>query len=358
MSRATIVGDRRHLGLLERQEEELVETRTYGAAAILTILSLPGIDAWAVSAPVAVSPGSVAGGSIASGCPTLSWGPLAGAESYELVIYRVGEEGVEAEPVLSRHIPGAALGWTPSLDRCLGAGGYAWSVRATTSGGLSEWAEPLFFEVALQPSAEELAAALELLRRRGSPEGHVDPADADPTAGEPVREAPGTPTADSSRIAVVPSASTAGNPSAKLRVAGEVRTVDSGGAARLWGRGRPNAFVYARPITGAYCVNFAAGGVQFGLSGIDVEWGSAADACPAGTWVCRRSDVAACDTARPDTGTDGRTCRGDPVDYDANLHFGWLADQWPNANGAMGFFEDGTQSLRAPCDSFPVWCCW
>jgi hypothetical protein len=345
--------------VLERLEEELVKTRTYCAAAVLAILSLPGIDAWAVSAPVAVSPGSVAGGSIASGCPALSWGALAGAESYELVIYRVGEEGVEAEPVLSQHIPGAALGWTPSLDRCLGAGGYAWSVRATTSGGLSEWAEPLFFEVAPQPSAEELAAALELLRRRGSLAGGVDPAHADQTAGEPVREAPETQTADPSRIAVVLSASTAGNPSAKLRVAGEVRTVDPGGAARLWGRGRPNVFVYARPITGNYCVNFAAGGVQFGLSSIAVDWSSAADACPVGTWVCRDSDVAACDTARPDTEADGLRCTGTAVNHNANRHFGWLADQWlHNANYGMAFAEDGTAGGSQSCYTYPVWCCW
>jgi hypothetical protein len=338
-----------------RQEEELVNTRTYGAAAILAILSLPGIDAWAVSAPVAVSPGSVAG-SIASGCPTLSWGALAGAESYELVIYRVGEEGVEAEPVLSQRIPGAALAWTPSLNRCLVAGAYAWSVRATTSDvGLSEWAEPLFFEVAPQPSSEELTAALELLRGQRAPESEEASQQGRATR-RPGLEALEAPHPHPSRISVVPSAATAGNPSAKLRVVGEVRTVDSGGAARLWGRGRPNATVHPRP-TGEYC-NPGAGGVEFGLSSAMVAWGSAADACPAGTWVCRASDLEACDTARPDTSSDEYNCAGTAINSPADEHRGWVAEKALHSADGGAVSEKGLVGLALTCWTLPVWCCW
>jgi hypothetical protein len=292
--------------------------------------------------------------------PTFAWGGLEGAQSYELVVYRVGRQDAEADPILSHRTAGPSFAWTPSLDRCLLPGeDYAWSVRAITRDGLSEWAEPLFFEIAPQPSAEELAAALELLRRQRAPESEAGVSQQDRATRRPVREAPETPNVDRSQIAVVPAAATAGSPSAKLRVVGEVRTVDSGGAARLWGRGRPSVFVYARPITGDYCVNSAAGGVQFGLSSMAVQWGSAADACPAGSWVCRLSDVAACDTARPDTDADGRTCTGAVLNYNANQHFGWLADQWPqNADHGLGQFEDGTTGVFLACYTNPVWCCW
>ena len=75
-------------------------------------------------APSAVSPGSASKLSlIGDTCPTFSWGGVAEAKSYELVVYRVDETRKEAEPVLRQTIAGSALGWTPSLDLCLERGG-------------------------------------------------------------------------------------------------------------------------------------------------------------------------------------------------------------------------------------------
>lgn len=121
---------------------------------------------WAVEVPVAVSPARVEGvAQVEARCPSFDWGNSASAISYELVVYRIGEEGVEAEPVWQQTVPGTANGWTPSLERCLERGGrYAWSVRALGADGDSEWSPPSLFEVAPGPSEEELAEALRVVR--------------------------------------------------------------------------------------------------------------------------------------------------------------------------------------------------
>ena len=108
-------------------------------------------SAWGAEVPVAVSPGS--GSEVAlveARCPTFSWGAVADAESYEVVVYRVGGEGEEARAVLEQEIAGAASSWTPSLGGCLERGGhYAWSVRAAGREGAGDWSEPIWFEVAI-----------------------------------------------------------------------------------------------------------------------------------------------------------------------------------------------------------------
>ena len=97
--------------------------------------------ALAAERPVAVSPGSASKVAlIGGGCPTFSWGAAEGAMRYELVVYRLVEEGEEAQPVLSETFAGSASSWTPSLDRCLERDGrYAWSVRAIGAEEASEW---------------------------------------------------------------------------------------------------------------------------------------------------------------------------------------------------------------------------
>ncbi len=116
-------------------------------------LARPG---WAGECALAVSPGSPSGSLIGDTCPTFSWGAFAGAKSYELVVYRLGDQGEEAEPLLTQHIAGSALAWTPSLDRCLERGGrYAWTVRAAGKEETSDWSSPSFFQVASGPSARE-----------------------------------------------------------------------------------------------------------------------------------------------------------------------------------------------------------
>ena len=121
---------------------------------------------WAGSRPVAVSPGSPEGVSlIESRCPTFSWTAVPGAESYELVVYQVGDEGEEAQPVLGETFAGSASSWTPSLDRCVERGGqYAWSVRAVAEKGALEWSSPSLFQVASGPSEAEFEEALLVVR--------------------------------------------------------------------------------------------------------------------------------------------------------------------------------------------------
>ena len=120
--------------------------------------------AWGAEGPVAVSPGSATGSVISDACPTFSWGAVAAAKFYELVVYRVEEGSEEATPVLRQRISGSALSWTPSLDSCLERGGqYAWSVRAEGRKGSSEWSAPSLFEVAVGPSVAEFEEALQVV---------------------------------------------------------------------------------------------------------------------------------------------------------------------------------------------------
>ncbi len=139
------------------------------AGLVLALGVRPGSASSALAAerPVAVSPGSASTVAlIGDGCPTFSWGAADGAKSYELVVYRLAEEGEEAQPVLSETLAGSASSWTPSLDRCLERGGrYAWSVRAVGGKEASEWSAPSLFEVASGPSEAEFGEALEIVRQ-------------------------------------------------------------------------------------------------------------------------------------------------------------------------------------------------
>lgn len=114
------------------------------------------MSAAAVS-PVAVSPGHSEGLAVVEArCPTFSWSEADGAESYELVVYRISAEGEAAEPVLQERFEGSIESWTPSLERCLERGGrYGWSVRAVGPEQLSEWSAPRLFEIASAPRETE-----------------------------------------------------------------------------------------------------------------------------------------------------------------------------------------------------------
>jgi len=111
--------------------------------------------------PMVVSPGSRTVSLAADSCPTFSWGGLAGAERYELVIYRLGKEKENLTPVLNESLPGSASSWTPPLDLCLeGAGRYVWSIQASAGGKSLGASPPSFFHVAAGPSAAERERAL------------------------------------------------------------------------------------------------------------------------------------------------------------------------------------------------------
>lgn len=128
----------------------------------------------------------------------------------------------------------------------------------------------------------------------------------------------------------MPAPTPPGNPTAHLTVEGEVRTVDSSDQPRLCGRGRPGVDVYPRVVVLDYCLSPTVAGVHFGLSSTPVDWSSAADGCPAGTWVCRRDEIGNCNTTRPDGTEDGWLCSGAALDFN---------------------------SVLAPLQ-LPVWCCW
>lgn len=140
--------------------------RIISALPALVALTLPG-TASAAEAPVAVSPGDAAEIALVEDrCPTFSWGEMEGATSYELVAYRVGDEGEATQPMLQRSFPGSVSSWTPALDQCLERGGrYGWSVRAVNEKGASKWSAPNLFEVAAGPSEVELEAALEIVEQ-------------------------------------------------------------------------------------------------------------------------------------------------------------------------------------------------
>jgi hypothetical protein len=334
-----------------------------------------GGGVFAATAPVAVSPGrSDAIVPIASRCPTFSWSEVEGATGYELVVVRIGEEGEPGPPVLEHQLHGAVYSWTPSLDGCLERGvGYGWSVRAVGLEGATEWSEPALFGVAAGPSQAELEEALLLVRQHLEAEAVGGERPSAPGARLP----PGGPstgrqsavTAGAGKVPVWRAEATAlaGAPAptapsasgvAALTVEGEVRTVDSSDAPRLWGRGRPGTDVYLRSEGGA-CVN---GGVSFGLSEVAVDWGSAASACPAGDWVCTRAERgdAACDTMRFDeTNSDGADCFGDSLEFEPDDHWGWVADSGGTELGKLVEETGGSYtSVLRTCTVLPVWCCW
>lgn len=131
----------------------------------LLLMLIAGVGL-AVEQPVAVSPGNASKISLSEDrCPTFSWGIVEGAKSYDLIVYRLGDERDQAEPVLQQGFVGSVNGWTPSLDRCLERGGrYAWSVRAVGRRGESEWSIPSLFRVAVGPSEMEFESAFQVMR--------------------------------------------------------------------------------------------------------------------------------------------------------------------------------------------------
>jgi hypothetical protein len=147
----------------------------------------------AAEAPVAVTPGDRSQTALIEGrCPTFGWGKVASAKSYELVVYRLGEESEEATPVLQETVVGSASSWTPSLEACLERGGrYGWSVRAVGRRGASQWSSPSFFTVVAGPGTADIVEAVAVIREYLGKQGDADLQHAPPpTAQSPV--GPGT----------------------------------------------------------------------------------------------------------------------------------------------------------------------
>ena len=166
------------------------------AWAILALGQAPEARA-ALPEPVTASPGSTTRvAPIAEACPVFSWGAVAGAATYELVVYSFDEPGRELAPVLRESLPGSVRSWTPPLDRCLGSSGrYAWMVRGVGEDDSSGWSEPRLFALVAGRSGDqrnlraEGASAPDPARREqgslsprdwrktGAPSATVEPAD-------------------------------------------------------------------------------------------------------------------------------------------------------------------------------------
>ena len=333
----------------------------YRVLLVVCCALLIAATSWAGSRPVTVSPGNPQGVSlIEARCPTFSWGAVAGARSYELVVYRIGEEGEEAKPFLREAFAGSVYGWTPSLDRCLERGGqYAWSVRAIGRKEGSDWSRPSLFQVASGRSKAEFEEALELVRSYLGVGGGTEQPKPAVTGGLKdlgVNEPSAVPASRSPTRGPAPEGTIGA-----LSVEGEVRTVDPAGEPRLWGRGRKDVDVYGFGPFDNPCND--GGNLKLGLSTASVDWGSAADACPEGTWVCTSSEAAAgaCNTGRPDDPTtDGLLCDGSSISWPSNVHNGWVEDQLTGPLPIYGGTVSETQLTgSAPsCSTFPVWCCW
>ena len=311
--------------------------------------------------PAGVSPGDpIRWVGVQSRCPSFDWVVVQDAVDYEIRVYSagVGDSTPGDEPVLVGRVPAGATGWTPSAEQCLSPGKrYAWSLRAATRDGTSEWSTPLFFRIAEIPSADELARALEIVRR------HLDlpePADLSERSltedGSPATDLPGVDTLEPR-----PAAIAAGSVAAKVEVDGEVRTVAPDGGARVWGTGRSTQ-VYGTlegfpTIEEVPCEN---GSIKYGLSEIWVDWGSAAEACPRGTWVCHFNDLPypACDTTRPDGAEDHLDCAGVGVDRPGTSHQGCTLDSTANTSGRVREESSNNVLGQPTCATLPVWCCW
>lgn len=285
-----------------------------GATGMLIFSLFQAALATNAAVPQAVSPV----GPTAEACPTFSWTGVPETSGYELAVFPVHPNGeVPDEPSLSAWVPAGATSWTPPANACLEAGTeYGWSIRAAGDQEVGDWSEPALIEFAVGPTFAEVESALATLDRFLKIQG-TEP------AGQRIDHAP-----QGRRLRLLRSGHFGGNSdgpdmtregarenepapfkpqfampqpglkssvvqTAAMKVSGEVRTVDEAGDPRLWGKGRPGTDVYGSG-RGSTC--FPNDGVKFGLSLTAETWGSAAQACPAGTWVCTADDVLACDT--------------------------------------------------------------
>lgn len=124
----------------------------------LALMLAPALAASAASAgtlpsaaPNPVSPGStshaIPGADL---CPTFSWSSAADFEYFELAMFELPQDyldaGAELKPFTVVTVPGAGRSWTPSVDRCTEPGKmYVWLVRGRSESASTEWSSESWF---------------------------------------------------------------------------------------------------------------------------------------------------------------------------------------------------------------------
>jgi hypothetical protein len=151
------------------------------------------------------------------------------------------------------------------------------------------------------------------------------------------------------------------SPVSTLEVRGEIRSTDATGDNRLWGRGRPGVTAFT-DTSGYNCTD---GGYRFSISSVMVSWDSAADACPAGTWVCTSLERGSNVCAPHSVSTTYVNCAGD--ENDATIVGGigaynnipaWVADaNTVHPLDGMLVRLQGNLTQAPVCEYRPVWCC-
>lgn len=350
-------------------------TGVIGTVLALALLTVP--VAWSATekaVPVAVSPV----GATAHVCPTFSWSSVKLAEHYELAVHPVSAKGeVSDRPALQARLPRGATSWTPPAGSCLEPKNvYGWSIRAVDAKGEGKWSDAVLIrtKAPLSPSFNT---------------GHIGPFEAIPNSdlsqanrdelvldNDQILTPPAMTggTSQATRVLPKPGSELEPSPVSKasidgpttkstyagstassgLKINGQILTVDEQGSPRVWGRAREDNTVY---ITGSGFPCFNNQGNKFGLSRMAVDWGSAREACPAGTWVCGLFELLSCNTARPDDAIDGLACDGSVLNFDSAQHRGWTIQSSTDHSG-IAWREDGGAVGSNVCTSLPVWCCW
>lgn len=286
--------------------------------ALSTTVSLSGAPPSAAAddrgRPVTVSPGHVSRlARIDRRCPTFSWGQVAGADGYELVIYRAARDDDEAPIVLRVRIDGGAGSWTPTLGRCLERGGrYAWSLRARRGESFSDWSAPALFQVASGPTATELDQALAIIREQAASSSTESPA-AGTGAGAETPEAARSTSAEGDGRRAGPTAKVAPQEIA-LSVEGHIDAGSFGGDGSALSNVEAAGLACARCVAGGQLADGAVTAAKIGedcaagqvLVQGAVGWECATLTAPA----CTPGDEVGCYTGPPGTRGIGQCIGG------------------------------------------------
>ena len=150
----------------------------------------------------------------------------------------------------------------------------------------------------------------------------------------------------------------------KLEVLGELRTLDGAGDIRQWGKGRQGTTLLEHIDPNGYCTTAA--GINYALSRHTASWYDVAEVCPAGTWVCRQSDmptIGSCSLQTINT-FQSINCNGSTSVVASQTEFkGFLDDTTSSINlddsGMVIFSGDVSVATNTDkCFQMRAWCCW